>query len=110
MMMNGCNIWRRNRRGVHVIIRQELLNSSCAAKMILEGYLSSHRVNNDPASICDKPGKREQHVLSSVRAERARLMFSRYNRLSCDTKKFLFLFWRNVFLGSKTPVGGGYLL
>lgn len=67
MMMNGCNIWCRNRRGTRVIIRQELLNSSCAAKMILEGHLSSHRVNNDPASLCDKPGNEEQHVLSSVR-------------------------------------------
>lgn len=75
-MMNGCNIWCRNRRGARVIIRQELLNSSCAAKMILEGYLSSHHVNNDPVSICDKPGSREQHVLSSLREERGLLMFA----------------------------------
>ena len=68
-MMNGCNIWRSDRRGALVIIRQELLNSSCAAEMILEGYLLSHRVNNDPASLCDKPGNRAQHVLSSVREE-----------------------------------------
>lgn len=75
-MMNGCNIWCRNRRGARVIIRQELLNSSCAAEVILEGYLSSHRVNNDPASLCDKPGNGEQRVLSSVTDQRGHLMFS----------------------------------
>lgn len=63
-------------RGTCVIIRQELLSSSCAAKMILEGNLSSHRVNNDLASLCDKPGNGEQRVLSSVREERAHPMSS----------------------------------
>lgn len=37
MMMNYCNILCRNRRGAYVIIYQELLNSSGAAKQTLEG-------------------------------------------------------------------------
>lgn len=73
MMINYCNIWRCDRRGAPVIICQELLNSSCAAKMTLEGYPSSLRVNNDLASLRDKPGKRE-HVLSSVMEELGHFM------------------------------------